>query len=151
MAGQITLAALLRGCAGDSFDEGIRIDTELVPLAAPGGPVKPAVYEGGTRRDANLRRPAFAGSCIRSGSLNQRDSPSLATTTVIPRSLAVLPGVGPAFVERDSGQRPAADHPPGVAGVSAPAFVGELCSKKSKWPLIRDRSRRQSAKQASRE
>ena len=48
MAGTITLDALLKGCAGDSFDDGIRIDTELVPLAGPGGPVKPAVYEGGT-------------------------------------------------------------------------------------------------------
>ena len=44
----ITLTTLLDGCAVDSFDDGIRIDTELVPLAGPGGPVKPAVYEGGT-------------------------------------------------------------------------------------------------------
>lgn len=48
MQGTITLAALLRGCADDAFDNGIRIDTELVPLAGPGGPIKPAVYEGGT-------------------------------------------------------------------------------------------------------
>ena len=48
MATVIDLDALLAGCAGDSFDDGIRIDTELVPLAGPGGPVKPAVYEGGT-------------------------------------------------------------------------------------------------------
>ena len=48
MDGMITLEALLRGCADDSLDDGIRIDTELVPLTGPGGPVKPAVYEGGT-------------------------------------------------------------------------------------------------------
>ena len=44
----IALEALLNGCADDSFDDGIRIDTDLVPLGGPGGPVKPAVYEGGT-------------------------------------------------------------------------------------------------------
>ena len=48
MACTITLEALLSGCADDSFDDGIRIDTELDPLSGPGGPVKPAVYEGGT-------------------------------------------------------------------------------------------------------
>ena len=48
MACMITLEILLRACADDSFDDGIRIDTELVPLAGSGGPVKPAVYEGGT-------------------------------------------------------------------------------------------------------
>lgn len=48
MAQSITLDALLDGCANDSFDDGIRIDTELVPLGGPGSPVKPAVYEGGT-------------------------------------------------------------------------------------------------------
>ncbi len=48
MASNITLNALLDGCAGDSFDDGIRIDTDLVPLGGQGGPVKPAVYEGGT-------------------------------------------------------------------------------------------------------
>lgn len=47
MACTIDLEALLAGCADDSFDAGIRIDTELEPLAGPGGPVKPAVYEGG--------------------------------------------------------------------------------------------------------
>ena len=47
MARTIDLEALLKGCDDDSFDDGIRIDTELVPLAGPGGPVKPAVYEGG--------------------------------------------------------------------------------------------------------
>ena len=48
MACMITLKKLLGACADDSFDDGIRIDTDLVPLAGPGGPVKPAVYEGGT-------------------------------------------------------------------------------------------------------
>ena len=44
----IDLAALLAGCADDSCDDGIRIDTDLEPLSGPGGSVKPAVYEGGT-------------------------------------------------------------------------------------------------------
>ena len=44
MAPTITLDALLAGCADDSFDDGIRIDTELEPLSGPGGSVKPAVY-----------------------------------------------------------------------------------------------------------
>ena len=48
MGGMINIERLLAGCATDSFEDGIRIDTELVPLAGPGGPVKPAVYEGGT-------------------------------------------------------------------------------------------------------
>ena len=48
MACMITLKKLRGACADDSFDDGIRIDTDLVPLAGPGGPVKPAVYEGGT-------------------------------------------------------------------------------------------------------
>ena len=39
---------LLSACAEDAFDDGIRIDSELQPLSGPGGPVKPAVYEGGT-------------------------------------------------------------------------------------------------------
>jgi CRISPR-associated protein Csb1 len=42
-----TLKALLKGLCDDAFDDGLRIDTDLVPLAGPGGPVKPAVYEGG--------------------------------------------------------------------------------------------------------
>ena len=50
MARMITLDALLKGCADDSFDDGIRIDAELVPLAGPGGPVKPAVYEVASRQ-----------------------------------------------------------------------------------------------------
>ena len=48
MARNIDLKTLLKGCADDSYDDGIRIDAKLVPLAGPGGPVKPAVYEGGT-------------------------------------------------------------------------------------------------------
>ena len=48
MPQRIDLAALLAGCADDSFDDGIRIDSDLEPLSGPGGLVKPAVYEGGT-------------------------------------------------------------------------------------------------------
>ena len=47
MAKIINLETLCSGCASDSFDDGIRIDTELEPLSGPGGAVKPAVYEGG--------------------------------------------------------------------------------------------------------
>lgn len=47
MPHQIDLAVLLKGCSDDSFDDGIRIDSHLEPLAGPGGLVKPAVYEGG--------------------------------------------------------------------------------------------------------
>lgn len=47
MSHLITLEALLKGCADDAFDDGIRIDTELMPLAGAGATVKPAVYEGG--------------------------------------------------------------------------------------------------------
>ena len=36
---KIDIERLLSGCATDSFEDGIRIDTELVPLAGPGGPV----------------------------------------------------------------------------------------------------------------
>ncbi len=43
----IDLERLLTACADDAFDDGIRIDTDLQPLSGPGGPVKPAVYEGG--------------------------------------------------------------------------------------------------------
>ena len=59
MSRRIDLDALLAGCADYAFDDGIRIDQELEPLAGPGGPVKPAVYEGGNyQRD---RRWAAAG------------------------------------------------------------------------------------------
>jgi len=43
----INLESLVAACGDSSLDDGIRIDTELEPLAGPGGPVKPAVYEGG--------------------------------------------------------------------------------------------------------
>ena len=43
----IDFEALLNGCADASLDDGIRIDAELEPISGPGGPVKPAVYEGG--------------------------------------------------------------------------------------------------------
>ncbi len=47
MPRRIDLAALLTGCADESHDDGIRIDSHLEPLSGPGGTVKPAVYEGG--------------------------------------------------------------------------------------------------------
>ena len=48
MPQRIDHAALLAGCADDSFDDGIRMDSVLEPLSGPGGVVKPAVYKGGT-------------------------------------------------------------------------------------------------------
>ena len=54
----ITLEDLVSGCADDSFDAGIRIDSELEPLGGPGAAVKPAVYEGGTYQcDQRWARP----------------------------------------------------------------------------------------------
>ena len=54
----ITLSKLLTGCADHSFDDGIRIDTELEPVSGRGGPVKPAVYEGGQyQRDRRWDNP----------------------------------------------------------------------------------------------
>ena len=47
MPSQIDLTKILAGCANDSFDDGIRIDTELEPLSGRGGTIKPAMYEGG--------------------------------------------------------------------------------------------------------
>ena len=58
MSRQIDLSALLAGCADDSFEDGIRIDTELEPLSGPGGPVKPAVYEGGNYQQDRRWRSA---------------------------------------------------------------------------------------------
>ena len=59
MAITINLESLLAGYADDSFDDGIRIDTELEPLSGPGGRVKPAVYEGGTyQMDRRWASPA---------------------------------------------------------------------------------------------
>ena len=58
MPHQIDLEALLKGCADDTFDDGIRIDSQLEPLSGPGGMVKPAVYEGGTyQRDRRWASP----------------------------------------------------------------------------------------------
>ena len=58
MSHQIDLASLLAGCAENSFDDGIRIDSHLEPLSGPGGMVKPAVYEGGTyQRDRRWASP----------------------------------------------------------------------------------------------
>ena len=47
MKDQIQLDSLVAACADTSFEDGLRIDTELEPLGGPGGPVKPAVYQGG--------------------------------------------------------------------------------------------------------
>ena len=47
MPEQIDLEALLAGCGTHSFDDGIRIDSDLEPLSGAGGLVKPAIYEGG--------------------------------------------------------------------------------------------------------
>lgn len=59
MTRKMDLELLLAACADDSFDDGIRIDTELEPLAGPGGTVKPAVYEGGTyQMDRRWASPA---------------------------------------------------------------------------------------------
>ena len=59
MSHRIDLAALLAGCADDSFADGIRIDSQLEPLSGSGGLVKPAVYEGGTyQRDRRWASPA---------------------------------------------------------------------------------------------
>ena len=43
---KLTLDRLLAGTASDSFDDGIRLDAELEPIAGPGGTVKPAIYAG---------------------------------------------------------------------------------------------------------
>ena len=43
----LDLDRLLLACSDHGFDDGIRIDVELQPLSGAGGPVKPAVYEGG--------------------------------------------------------------------------------------------------------
>ncbi len=47
MTHTIDFELLCSACADDSFDDGIRIDTELEPVSGLGAPVKPAVYEGG--------------------------------------------------------------------------------------------------------
>ena len=43
---KLTLERLLAGTASDSFDDGIRLDSNLEPLGGPGGTVKPAIYTG---------------------------------------------------------------------------------------------------------
>jgi len=43
----LALSTLLSACADDASDDGIRIDTELVPLGGAGAPVKPPVYVSG--------------------------------------------------------------------------------------------------------
>ena len=43
----LSFSAVLGACADDAWDDGIRIDTELVPLGGVGAPVKPAVYATG--------------------------------------------------------------------------------------------------------
>ena len=47
LAQTIDLDSLVAGCADDSFEDGISIDSKLESLAGAGGPIKPAVYEGG--------------------------------------------------------------------------------------------------------
>ncbi len=47
MAKRIDMEMLLEACSEDSFEDGIRIDTELEPCGGHGSPVKPAVYKGG--------------------------------------------------------------------------------------------------------
>lgn len=42
--GSVQLDTLVAACADTSFEDGLRIDTELEPPGAPVGPVKPAVY-----------------------------------------------------------------------------------------------------------
>ena len=59
MSQLIDLEGLLAACSDDSFDDGIRIDTDLEALSGPGGPVKPAVYEGGKyQEDRRWAAPA---------------------------------------------------------------------------------------------
>lgn len=59
MARTINIDPLRSACADTHFDDGIRIDTELEPLSGPGGPVKPAVYEGGQyQQDRRWASPA---------------------------------------------------------------------------------------------
>ncbi len=61
MKGAIELESLLSACSDDGFDDGIRIDTELEPLSGKGGPVKPAVYEGGVyQQDRRWAKPEDA-------------------------------------------------------------------------------------------
>ena len=55
----IDLEALVTGCSDDSFDDGIRIDSNLESLTGADGLVKPAVYEGGVyQMDRRWASPA---------------------------------------------------------------------------------------------
>ncbi len=55
------LEMLLGGCADDSFEDGIRIDTDLEPLSGPGAPVKPPVYaDGNYQRDRRWAHPSHS-------------------------------------------------------------------------------------------
>ena len=59
MPKNITLDALTEACLDTSFEDGIRIDSELEPIGGPGGPVKPAIYEGGRyQHDKRWASPA---------------------------------------------------------------------------------------------
>ena len=54
----LELDRILRGCADDSFDDGLLLESELEPVAGAGAPVKPAVYEGGRyQRDRRWASP----------------------------------------------------------------------------------------------
>lgn len=58
MSELLDLDRLLQGCSDSSFDDGLLIETDLVPAAGPGAPVKPAVYEGGRyQRDRRWASP----------------------------------------------------------------------------------------------
>ena len=59
MPKNITLDSLTEACLDSSFEDGIRIDSELEPIGGPGGPVKPAIYEGGRyQHDKRWASPA---------------------------------------------------------------------------------------------
>ncbi|MDE0318832.1 MAG: type I-U CRISPR-associated RAMP protein Csb1/Cas7u [Acidimicrobiaceae bacterium] len=61
MAEPLDFERLLQGCRDESFDDGLLIETELVPVAGIGAPVKPAVYEGGRyQRDRRWASPEDA-------------------------------------------------------------------------------------------
>ncbi len=61
MTPRLELDRILRGCADDSFDDGLLIETELVPVAGVGATVKPAVYDGGRyQRDRRWASPEDA-------------------------------------------------------------------------------------------
>ena len=61
MTETIDLETILAACADDGFDDGIRLDADLEPLAGAGSPVKPAIYEGGVyQEDRRWASPADA-------------------------------------------------------------------------------------------